>query len=177
MNPKVSFSQVEVNSRAVRGFTLIELLIVMAIIGIVASILTGFFVNNLRKAQLRDGAVQVLTDLRQARSQAQRTSQSSTVTLTSVAYSSPDKRYTTVWAGGSPQSRTLTDPIRVAPYVGGTFTAPVNSIIYSSPYSEVTGGAAVSGIIWEVSSTVIPDKLYVKAVGVTGKVILSASPN
>lgn len=175
MNPKVTFSRGEVNSRTVRGFTLIELLIVMAIIGIVASILTGFFVNNLRKAQLRDGAVQVLTDLRQARSQAQRTSQSSTVTLTSVAYSSPDKRYTTVWGGGSPQSRTLTDPIRVAAYVGGTITASgnSNSISYSAPYSEVTG----TGIVWEISSTVIPDKLYVKAVGVTGKVILSASPN
>ncbi|WP_407539675.1 GspH/FimT family pseudopilin [Deinococcus radiomollis] len=149
----------------------------MAIIGIVASILTGFFVNNLRKAQLRDGAVQLLTELRQARSQAQRTSQNSTVTLTSTAYSSPNKGYSTAWGGSSAQSRTLTDPIRVAPYVGGTITTTTNSIIYSTPYGEVTGGAAVSGIVWEISSTVISDKLYVKAVGVTGKVILSATPN
>lgn len=161
-----------------QGFTLIELLIVIAIVGIVASILTGFFISNLRKVQLRDGAVQLLTDLRQARSQAQRTSQGSSVTLTSTSYSSPKAGYTTVWGSGSPQtttSKSLTAPIQVAAYIGGTITASnnSNSIVYSSPYSEVTG----TGIVWEVSSTVIPDKLYVKAVGVSGKVILSASPN
>jgi type II secretion system protein H len=70
--------------RTLAGFTLIELLIVMAIVGIVASILAGFFIGSLRKTQLRDGAVQLLTDLRQARSQAQRTSQGSKVTLAST---------------------------------------------------------------------------------------------
>ena len=162
------------NSRRVRGFTLIELLVVMVIIGIVASILIGFFVTSYRKTQLRDGAVQILTDLRQARSQAQRVSQGSSVTLDSAAtMTAPKKNYTTVW--GSPQTttaRTLTDPVRVAPYTGGTINS-ANSISYSAPYGEVLA----NGIVWEVSSTVIPDKIYVKAIGVTGKVVLSASPN
>ncbi len=167
-----------VNSRPVRGFTLIELLIVMVIIGIVATILLGFFGNSYRKTQLRDGAFQVLTDLRQARAQALRTSQNSSVTLTSTAVATPDARYTLVWSSGgaSPTSittnRTLASPIRVAPYT----TSPVSSartITYTGPYGEVTG----TGVVWEISSTVISDKLYVKAVGVTGKVILSATPN
>ncbi|WP_407571250.1 Tfp pilus assembly protein FimT/FimU [Deinococcus altitudinis] len=165
-----------VASRAVRGFTLIELLVVMVIIGIVATILIGFFVKSYRKTQLRDGAVQILTDLRQARSQAQRVSQGSTVALDSTAtMASPNKKYTTVWGSGSPQTttnRTLTDPVRVAPYAGGTINS-ANSISYSAPYGEVLA----NGIVWEVSSTVISDKLYVKAIGVTGKVVLSASPN
>jgi len=167
-----------------QGFTLIELLIVMVIIGIVASILIGFFVTNLRKAQLRDGAIQLLTDVRQARSQAIRTSQGSFVTLASTSQTSPSKTYTTSWSTsgtvGAPTSatRTLTDPIRVAPVT----SVSSNTVAYSAPYGEATNlsgttASAVNGIVWEVSSTVISDKLYIKTVGVTGKVILSASAN
>ncbi|MGY2894472.1 pilus assembly FimT family protein [Deinococcus sp. UYEF24] len=163
------------NSRRVRGFTLIELLVVMVIIGIVATILIGFFVTSYRKTQLREGAVQILTDLRQARSQAQRVSQGSLVSLDSTAtMTAPKKNYTTVWGSGSPQTttnRTLTDPVRVAPYTGGTINS-ANNISYTAPYGEVLA----NGIVWEVSSTVIPDKLYVKAVGVTGKVVLRPYP-
>jgi prepilin-type N-terminal cleavage/methylation domain-containing protein len=157
----------------IQGFTLIELLIVMVIVGIVATILLGFFVTNLRKTQLRDGAVQLMADMRQARSQAQRTSQGSSVILTSTSVGSPSKTYRTQWGGAAtPTTKTLSDPIRVAPFT----TAPVNSgnsLSYSAPYGEVTG----TGVVWEISSTVIPNKYYVKAVGVTGKVILSATPN
>jgi prepilin-type N-terminal cleavage/methylation domain-containing protein len=160
-----------------QGYTLIELLVVLVIIGIVASILIGFFVGAYRKTQLRDGAVQLLADMRQTRSQAQRTSQGGTVTLTSTAPTVPSAIYTTVWKDGSAtpvtSTRTLPAPVRVAPYTVTTAANKSNVLSYSAPY----GDAAAPGIIWEVSSTVISDKLYVKAVGVTGKVILSATPN
>lgn len=175
-------SDLAASRRSRQGFTLIELLIVMVIIGIVASILLGFFVNSLRKTQLRDGAIQLLTDMRQARSQAIRTSQTSSVVLDSTAQASPSLTYTLSWSNGTSvvtTPRTLTAPIRVAPY---TSTSGANSLYYSGPYGELTNSAgaganAVSGVIWEISSSVISNKLYVKTVGVTGKVILSASPN
>jgi prepilin-type N-terminal cleavage/methylation domain-containing protein len=172
MNSKILFSPKEMNLRSVRGFTLIELLIVIAIIGILSVALVAFSANSIRKTQLRDGAVQVLTDLRQARAQAQKTSQGSTITLDSGAVGSPLATYSTQWGGAASSTpRSLSSPIRIAPYT----TSPINSgrsISYSAPYGEVTD----TGIVWEISSTLIPDKLYVKAVGVTGKVILSELP-
>lgn len=159
--------------RSLTGFTLIELLVVIAIIGILSAALVAFSANSLRKTQLRDGAVQVLADLRQARSQAQRSSQGSSVTLSSVAVASPSATYTTQWGGAATATtRSLSGLIRVAPYT----TSPINSartISYGAPYGEVTG----TGIVWEISSTAISNKLYVKAVGVTGKVVLSDTPN
>lgn len=159
--------------RRAHGFTLIELLVVMVIIGIVASILIGFFVSGFRKTQLRDGAVQLLTDMRQVRSQAQRTSMGGSVALTSTTPSTPLKTYATYLGNGTATptktDRTLSDPIRVAPYTSGAAYA---TLAYSAPYGDVTA----TGVVWVVSSSVISDKLYVKAVGVTGKVILSATP-
>lgn len=153
------------SSRHVRGFTLIELLIVMVIVGIIAAILLGFFIGAYRKTQLRDGAVQVLTDVRQLRSQAQRTSVNSTATL-SGSVGAPALTYSTTMAGTT-TTKTLSAPVRVAPYTGYDQT-----VTYSAPYGELSG----SGVIWEVSSSLISDKLYVKTVGVTGKAVLSATP-
>lgn len=161
--------------RTVGGFTLVELLIVMVIVGIVATILLGFFTSAYRKTQLRDGAVQLVTDLRQARLQAQRNSADSVVTLQSTATASPKSVYTTQWGTAAPVSRTLSTPVQVAPYTSGTVA--YNQVTYTAPYSELGGSAAAIGVIWEVSSPVTSSKLYVKTVGVTGKVILSDTPN
>lgn len=160
-----NFPSIQRNSRHARGFTLIELLIVMVIIGIVATILLGFFIGAYRKTQLRDGAVQILTDVRQIRSQAQRTSVNSTATL-SGSVGAPALTYSLTMAGTT-TTKTLLAPISVAPYTGYGKT-----VTYSAPYGELSG----SGVIWEVSSSVTSDKLYVKTVGVTGKAVLSATP-
>lgn len=147
---------------------------VLSIVGILATVLYAFSANALYKTQLRDGALQVVNDLRQARSQAQRTSQGSTVTLTSTAVDVPSAQYSTQWGAGTQTAvaQMLPNSVQVAPYS----TAPINSpntLNYSAPYSEVTA----TGVVWEISSPRTSSKLYVKAVGVTGKVILSATPN
>jgi len=148
-----------------QGFTLIELLIVIAIIGILAAILIGFFIRDYRNTQVRDGAIQILTDLRQLRGQAQRTSANTNATVTGTV-GSPKATYSFT-LGGTTTSRSLSAPIQVAPYTGYGQT-----VIYSAPYGELSG----SGVIWAISSTLTSKVLYVKTVGVTGKVILSATP-
>ena len=149
------------------GFTLLEVLMVIAIVGILASALYAMSINYLSKSQLREGAVQLLTDLRQARSQAQRSSLGSVVALIAPY---PSQQYTTLW-GGSALSVThlLPSSVMVAPYTSAT----ARSVNYAAPYGEV-GGA---GVVWEVSSARTSERLYIKTVGVTGKVMLSASPN
>ena len=157
--------------RIALGFTLVELLAVLAIIGIVTAVIVAFSADSYRKTQLRDGATQLVADLNRARAQAQRTSSDSVVTLTTAAVGSPDANYATQWAGATTATnKALPAPIRVAPY---NSTYSLGAIRYSAPYGEVTA----TGILWEVSSLSTTSKLYIKAVGVTGKVMLSAAPN
>lgn len=172
-----SYRRRHLASRSSLGFTLIEVLIVVLIIGIITAVLVAFSADSYRKTQLRDGASQMIADLNRARSQAQRSSTDSVVSIVG-AVGSPDNRYTTTWAVAGTTStttqKTLPAPIRVAPYSAAN---SIKTITYSAPYGEVGGSNAVSGILWEISSLSTSTKLYVKAVGVTGKVILSATPN
>ena len=165
----------EMKVRTTHGFTLIEILIVLVIIGIVAAALVVFSADSFRKTQLRDGATQLVADLNRARGQAQRSSTDSAVTIAG-SVGTPKSTYTTLWGGtvagvaSAPVGRSLPAPVRVAPY---SATYPSATITYSAPYGEVNA----IGIIWEVSSLSTSAKLYVKSVGVTGKVVLSATPN
>ncbi|WP_424949746.1 pilus assembly FimT family protein [Deinococcus sp.] len=163
------------NSRLLRGFTLIEVLIVLVIVGIVTAVLVAFSADSYRKTQLRDGATQLVADLNRARGQAQRSSTDSVVTIDGAA-GTPFATYKTTWGGNvagvapTPVNRSLADPIRVAPYNASYLP----TITYSAPYGEINSAI---GIVWEVSSLSTSAKLYIKSVGVTGKVILSATPN
>jgi prepilin-type N-terminal cleavage/methylation domain-containing protein len=167
-----------------RGFTLVEILVVLAIIGIVTAAIVAFSAKSFRESQLRDGATQLVADLNRARSQSQRTSLDSIVRF-SGTFGNPSQNYTTQWAGAAAQSsKTLPSPIRVSPQAAGL----PNVIKYAAPYGEISnataaetgagniGTGAVSGAILEVSSSSSASRLYVKVVGVTGKVVLSATP-
>lgn len=172
---KFASRKIESNPRTVQGFTLLEVLIVVVIVGIVTAVLVAFSSDSYRKTQLRDGATQLVADLNRARGQAQRSSTDSTVALTGTV-GNPNAAYTTTWGGAvagvaaMPVSRSLAIPVRVSPYNNTYFP---NTITYSAPYGEINA----IGILWEVSSLSTSAKLYIKSVGVTGKVILSATPN
>ena len=64
-----------------RGFTLIELLTVLAILAIALTIGAPLGIESIRQSQLREGAVQVTTELQRLRSQAQRDSAGITLAL------------------------------------------------------------------------------------------------
>ena len=104
------------------------------------------------------------------RDTSQRSSLDSTVQIAGKL-GAPSGSYTTTWGdAGTPTVRTLPPLVQVAPI---SSAAAARTLTYSAPYAETDG----NGVLWEVSSVASADRLYLKAVGVTGKVILSASAN
>lgn len=158
----------------VRGLTLIELLVAITIIGILATAFTMTALRSWRTQQLREGASQLVADLQRARSAAQRTSRDGVVTLTSTSASAPNGGYS-VTTSGTTRASTLANGVRVAPYDGATPSTATFSAPYGELRTESVGGTDVAGRVWVVSSPSLSSPLYIKLVGVTGKVILSAT--
>lgn len=162
----------------VHGFTLLELLIVMLMVGVVAAALLYNQNRNRQRQVLREGVYQVISELIRARSQAQVTSRSSTV---SVVVADPANRTFRVATGGNaavtrplPANLTLRAcaPLAVAgsASICGPSTASSSvTVEFQPPY----GTLDAAGNVWQVTSTALGESLYVKVVGVTGKVILS----
>jgi type II secretion system protein H len=152
-------------NRVQSGFTLMELLVVIAIIGILSRVLGFSLLGNLRRTEVRNAAAEVMADLRLARVNAQKTGLISPVTITNGTGS-----YTAQIRPGALQARTLGNGVtlRAMSSTNGL------SVIYRPPF----GTLDTVGLTWEVRSRVaqVPS-LYIKIVGVTGKVILSASRN
>ena len=160
-------------NRRQHGFTLLELLVVMTIVGILIAIVISSSLTTQRRSQLRDAAVQLIADLNQARGLSSRTSVDTAVALcvsgsACTATSGPTTTYQNAWTGAGSGIRILPNGIKVAVY-----SSSANKITYAAPNGEVS----TNGILWQLSSPTISDVYYVKAVGVTGKVIFSATPN
>ncbi|MFC4452598.1 type II secretion system protein [Deinococcus sonorensis] len=153
--------------RVQQGFTLIELLVVMAIVGVLATVVFLSLLRARNRQQLQEGARQLATDLSRARAQAQLSSQSSVVALVS----SNANRYTTQWRGAAAITRTLPYNLTVAAMSSATTAAGSTSLTYTAPY----GTLDVDGVVWRVTSPALNESLFVKAVGVTGKVLVTSS--
>lgn len=157
--------------RARGGFTLLELLLVCAIIGI----LGGVGILNLRNAidqsRLRDGASQFAASLQRARSSAQRYNRDSVLTL--VGTSTTATSYT-LRVNGQTAQQAVTYRLPQGVQITSPSTA-TKTITYTAPFGEVTAAASVAQYTVGLSGK--DNKLYVKLIGLTGKVYQSAKPN
>lgn len=143
------------------GFTLLELLVIMAILGIIAGIFGLFLIRALRQNELRDAAYQLISDLRRARSGAQKTGVDNVVEIVPNT-----SGYSLKVGDGAASARTLPNRVRINP-VGAT-----TLLTYRPPF----GTLSANGISWKLTSPADPNlNLWVKAIGITGKVMLSAS--
>lgn len=149
-----------------QGFTLIEVLLVVSVVGILLAVLFSASLRGLRMNQLREGAVQLATDLERARTVAQRDSRDSTVSLVSTSATAPGVGYS-LTLSGTTVNYTLPHGVRVA----RSNSSSPHTVTFNAPH----GTLGANGVVWVVSSPRMSDVLYVKTVGVTGKVALSAT--
>ncbi|WP_165795254.1 pilus assembly FimT family protein [Deinococcus koreensis] len=148
-----------------QGFTLMEILTVLAVLAIALMIGAPLGISALRQSQLRDGATQVVTELQRLRSQAQRDSAELKFSLST---SNPNSY--TLTKNSVAEVRTLPHNLQLSADSGGS------SAIFSAPYAELNPNVSPRvGLVWVVSAPGSSKKLYVKLVGVTGKVVLSAT--
>ncbi|CAM3512890.1 type II secretion system protein [Deinococcus frigens] len=148
-------------NRIQAGFTLLELLVVIAILGIIAGAFGLFLIRSLRQSELRDAAYQMIGDLRRARTGAQKMGVDNAVAITPNT-----SEYLLAVGGGTGQVRTLPHRVKVSP-VGNT-----NLLTYKPPF----GTLDTIGVSWKLTSPADPSlNLWVKAIGITGKVMLSAT--
>jgi prepilin-type N-terminal cleavage/methylation domain-containing protein len=148
-----------------QGFTLLEILVVLGIIAILMGIFGINLIRNIRTAELREAAAQVATDLRRARSQAQRGSNDIVLVLPGSAGNTTYKVDTV--------TKTLPNNVTVICKTtcgSGTTT----NVTYQAPYGEL--GAGATGSVYTLRSPMSGiNDLEIRIVGVTGKVILTAA--
>lgn len=147
------------------GFTLLELLVVIAILGIIVGAFSLFLLRTIRQNELRDAAYQLVGDLRRARTGAQKSGVVNSVTVTTGT-----SAYAFTVAGSPLQTRNLTLP-------HGVTISPMGSTVNLS-YQPPFGTLAATGVSWKLTSPSNANlNLWVKAIGITGKVMLSATEN
>lgn len=145
------------------GFTLLEVLAVLAIVGILMGIFGWNLIRSIRTAELREAATQVATDLRRARSQAQRGSADVTLILPGTAGSAT---YTVNGVG-----KTLPNKVKLLCKTASACGADATiNVVYQAPYGEL----GATGSVYTVRSPISGiDDLEIRIVGVTGKIILT----
>ena len=143
-----------------QGFTLLELLLVVTIIGVMSAVSISGFRAASDRARVNQAAAQLSADLQRARSASQRYNREARfITDTATANS-----YELV-INGDTLERTLP--------AGAQLSADnALNIRYSAPFGEI-GDAVPSRIKVDLANR-SAKPLYVKVLGVTGKVVLSA---
>ncbi len=152
--------------RAKNGFTLIEMLIVLAIIGIISSVAIINFIRESRVSALRQVAVQLQSDLENARSSSIRFNQDASINIinaSSYSFTVPTDQL----VGSVRQTRTVTR--NLAPF-GVTYTGG-DDVTYQSPFGQRNSAVPLTPFVFSIQGITY----RVKVIGVTGKAILSAN--
>lgn len=150
--------------QSTNGFTLIELLLVMLITSIIILAFSYVSVRSLRAAELREGATQLASDFREARSKAQRQSQDTLLTWTADA----NGRATQY------QVASITKQLPKGIYFICKTNCNKSQVSYNAPFGELGSGAAGHVLqLYSPMSGITP--IDIRLVGVTGKIILAQS--
>jgi prepilin-type N-terminal cleavage/methylation domain-containing protein len=145
-----------------RGFTLIELLVVLAIFGILGGVVLWVYIRESRLSYVRDAAFALQSDIENLRTSAIRLNGSATferLSDTQVRLTFPNNP--------TPRTVTLRPGLAIRLMTGSN-----NTFTYQAPLATISTGSNV----YEVSLANAPS-VYVKVIGITGKVILSATNN
>lgn len=147
------------------GFSLIELLIVIAILGILLALGIVNYTRSIRAAEVREGAALISSQLRQARSEAQKNSVDMVMTWDAAG------RYGIAPAGSTITLQSLPNNLRLRCVT----TCAGSSVRFSAPFGELANG---TGTVWQVSSPQDGIRPYeVRLVGVTGKAMMVPGAN
>lgn len=152
-----------------QGFTLLELLIVIGLITILGTIFGMGLMGQVRNARVRDAAQTLATQIQSLKSVAVKTSQG-----TSLVWSTVDPKTYTLNRAGTPTNYTLPNAAKVSCIAVAPIACPTNNTLsFLAP-----AGESSTGLVLKVESTSgTANPVYIKVVGLTGKVVLSASEN
>jgi prepilin-type N-terminal cleavage/methylation domain-containing protein len=145
-------------NRRSSGVTLIELLIVVAIIGILSSVVLYTYTREARAATVRQAAVQLQTDLETLRFSAIQFNAQAQLTLESAT------AYTVQIPTGGANHRVMTRDLS-----GTGVQISGGNLSYTPPNARL--GATTRVYSLQLGDT----NLYLKVIGVTGKTVLSAT--
>lgn len=169
------------------AFTLIEMLIVIGIIGVLGAVALTFYLREAQRARVQAARSQLVLDLQDARSKAQRYNCNWTITLvdaTSYTVVGPNLSGTITCANTVMTTRTMPSGVEIYQRTStSAAAAPSNlQIIYQAPFGTLSQGGNVDPIeVRKVGTPVaLPtvqstDMAYIKILGITGKVIASAT--
>ena len=169
------------------AFTLIEMLIVLGIIGVLGAVALTFYLREAQRARVQSARSQLVLDLQDARSKAQRFNCNWTITLvdaTTYTVVGPDLSGTVTCANTITKTHPMPSVVEIYQRTSTTAAAaPSNiQIIYQAPFGTLSAGNNIDvveirrvGTPVALPATQTSDMAYVKVLGVTGKVIASAS--
>lgn len=148
------------------GYSLLELLVILAVVGILLTILFGSVGTQIQQSKLREAVSQVAADIEKARSASFRSSKS-----TAIEVANDGRSYTLIFDADArrpvqTEKRPLPDGITLSVSYPNNANRIIKKFGYTAPYGTITA----TGLRVSLTSVRINNPKTFYLVGVTGKV-------
>lgn len=158
------------------GFTLLEMLLIIAVIGIIGVFAVRFFALEASRSQVRALQQQIAADLQDARSKAQRFSTVRAVRFVSATQYQVLNGATNTVLSTRNVPAGLRILVRTSSVAAPTVPSGTDEYRYFPPFGTVAGNPIALEVGRATGSpTVLTNSMFIKVIGVTGKVISSAT--